>query len=405
MSIPLDKARAAKHRAALAAVPPLDDPHEGGRPRPNGAAHAAKLTPIELPVVSAASFAGKPVPVRRWFVPGLIPSGVVTLFAGDGGTGKSTIALQLAIDAVSGRDWLGVKIEKEPVVFLTAEDDLDEVHRRAVLIAQGAGVDLADLADLHIVSLAGLDAVMGAPDRNGQMAATPLWKAVISLVDKVRPGALILDTLSDIYGGDEISRVAVRHFMGLLRGPAIKYDLAVLVLTHPSNEGMRSGSGSSGSTAWNGSARARLYLETVKDGDGREIDADIRVLRVKKSNYGRTDLEFWLRRLDGYFEVDGPAGDGFFNKVAADAKAEDLFLELLAKFAAQGRDVTAKESRSGAPVVFAKHPDAKGTRKEGFAGAMERLLSADRIHVEPVGAMSKNMSRIALGPRPKEMAL
>ena len=377
--------------------------------RPKGAANGkgpdSAHAPIVLPFVRASSFAGKVVPARQWFVPDIIPDGVVTLFGGDGGVGKSTLIQQLAVCAVGGREWLGLMPETGPVIFITAEDDLDELQRRLVDIAAGLGVDLAALDDLHLCSIAGWDAVMGVPDRAGQIVATPLWEAVLKQIEEIKPRAVVLEMLSDIFGGEENIRRQVRQFMGIIRKPAIKGQFAVIVPMHPSNDGLRSGSGASGSTAWNGSARARLYLETVKDGEGREVDADIRLLRMKKANYGRTDLEFRLRRLTGFFQLDGPAGGGFLTKLAADANADDMFLELLAKFASQGRDVTAKESRSGAPVVFAKHPDAKGTRKEGFAGAMERLLSADRIHLEPFGAASKGMSRIALGPRPKDLAL
>jgi len=366
----------------------------------NGADHT-EPAPIVLPFVRASSFAGKPVPVRRWLVPGIIPCGVVTLFAGDGGVGKSTLLQQLSVDAVGRRNWLGLEVEAGPFVFLTAEDDLDEVQRRLVLIAEGEGVDLAALDDLHLCSLAGEDALMGAPNGAGQIVATPLWNAVLKYIEEVKPRAVILETLSDIFGGEEVSRRQVRQFMSLIRKPAIKGKFAVIVPMHPSNEGLKTGSGTSGSTQWNGSARARMFLETVKDETGREIDADIRVLRMKKANYGRTDLEFRLRRLDGYYVVDGPAGSGFLTRIAAEAKAENLFLDLLAKLTGQGRDVSAKSSRTFAPVVFAKHPDAQGTRKEAFDAAMERLLTAHRIHIEPFGPPSKDRSRIVAGS-PKE---
>lgn len=71
-----------------------------------------------------------------------------------------------------------------------------------------------------------------------------------------------------------------------MRGLAIDHQLAVVLIAHPSLTGMSTGSGSSGSTAWSNSVRSRLYLERVKGADDREIDADLRVLQVKKSNYG-----------------------------------------------------------------------------------------------------------------------
>ena len=60
-----------------------------------------------FPVVSAASFAGKPVPERLWIVLDMIPSGTVTLFTGDGGVGKSRLVKQLGIAVAVGREWIG----------------------------------------------------------------------------------------------------------------------------------------------------------------------------------------------------------------------------------------------------------------------------------------------------------
>jgi ElaB/YqjD/DUF883 family membrane-anchored ribosome-binding protein len=159
-----------------------------------------------------------------------------------------------------------------------------------------------------------------------------------------------------------------------LGGLAIDHDLAIVLIAHPSLTGISTGSGSSGSTAWNNSVRSRLYLERIKDDDGREIDPDLRVLRVKKANYGPAGIELRLRWRNGAFILDGPTGG--FDKLAADAKAERVFLDLLAAFTAQGRDVSSKTSSAYAPAVFAKHPNAEGISKQAFACTMERLLAA-----------------------------
>ena len=58
-----------------------------------------------------------------------------------------------------------------------------------------------------------------------------------------------------------------------------------MLLAHPSLTGMNTGTGTSGSTAWNNSVRSRLYLDRVRE-SGIEPDPDARVLRTMKSNYG-----------------------------------------------------------------------------------------------------------------------
>src|SRR5690606_30654641 len=79
---------------------------------------------------SAASLAGKPVKPRDWLVQDLVPGKTVTLFGGDGGTGKSLLALQLAVAVAGGRDWIGRQVKPGKVIFLSAEDDEEELHRR-----------------------------------------------------------------------------------------------------------------------------------------------------------------------------------------------------------------------------------------------------------------------------------
>ena len=56
---------------------------------------------------AASDLADQPVPERDWLVPGLVPSGTVTLLGGDGGTGKSLVTLQLAAAIALGTPWLG----------------------------------------------------------------------------------------------------------------------------------------------------------------------------------------------------------------------------------------------------------------------------------------------------------
>jgi RecA-family ATPase len=238
---------------------------------------------------------------------------------------------------------------------------------------------------------------MGAPERKtGLVKPTAVWRRLVAFIEMVKPRLVVLDALADVFGGEENARAQARQFIGLLRGPAIDHSLAVVLIAHPSLTGMASGSGTSGSTGWSNSARARLYLERIKGDDGREIDANLRVLSVKKSNYGPVGRQLRLRWSNGAFILDGSAGG--FDKLAADAKAERVFLDLLSTFAVQGRDVSPKRSPSYAPTMFAKHPKSEGVTAKGFSDGMERLLTANRLHVEPVGPPSRQYKRLVVNP-------
>jgi RecA-family ATPase len=398
-----DRLERARHGLRLAVPntpPPASEEDYGAQPPPapigvETAAEGAPSTLVELPVISAASFADVAPPERRWIVKDMIPDRTVTIVAGDGGGGKTTLLLQLSTAIAGSCPWLGHNPDPGPVLVVTAEDDEEEIHRRLAAIAKSLGVELSDLANLHIVPLAGQDAVMGAPEGKAALIApTTVFRGLVALIELIKPRLVVLDALADVYAGEENARAQARQFIGLLRGLAIKNDLAVVLIAHPSLSGMASGSGTSGSTAWSNSVRARLYLERIVDDGNREIDPNLRVLRVKKSNYGPVGMELRLRWQNGSFILDGPAGG--FDKIAAEAKADCVFLDLLGTFTAQGRDVSPKPSQTYAPSVFEKHPNAEGITKRGFASAMERLLTAGRILVETVGPPSRQYKRLII---------
>jgi RecA-family ATPase len=367
-----------------------------------GDAGAPSEDVADLNWFSAADLAGKPVPARGWLVRDMIPDRTVTLLGGDGGTGKSQIALQLSVATEIGAEWLGQLPEQGSVVFASAEDDQDELHRRLSDIAASHGVSLADLPGLHLASLAGRDAVMGVPDKAGVIRQTAVWRGLVAKVEQVKPRLVVIDTLADIFAGNENARAEARQFIGQLRGLAIRHNCAVLLLNHPSLSGMASGAGTSGSTAWSNSARSRIYFERAKGDDGIEVDPDLRVLKVMKANYGPVGMELRLRWAKGAFRLDGQSA-GAFSKLAADAKADNVFLELLTAYTKQERDVSPNVSNTYAPAVFAKREDAGGISKRSFEAAMERLLKAKRIAVETVGPPSRRYSRLALASEEGEL--
>ena len=351
--------------------------------------------PIELETINAASLAGKQVPRQHWLVEDLIPEGNVTLLSGDGATGKSLLALQLAVAVATGSHWIGLKPQAGSVLFLSAEDEIEELHRRLVRIAP----KLDALGQLTIIPLAGKDAVLSAPaGRDGLLKPTAIYTALRHIVEKRRPTLLVLDTLADLFGGDEIKKVHVRQFLNMLRELAIEFDVTVLLLSHPSQAGLTSGSGMSGNMAWNNSVRSRLYFERrVNKFDGSEDDADIRVLTTKKSNRAASGGKIVVRWRDGGFVRENQASDS--RNINHDA--DRVFLTLLAQFEREERFVSDRPSAAYAPAVFAKHPKAEGMNKSVFQKAMDRLFEAGKIKVEEVGPASKRRRKIAIADAPE----
>jgi hypothetical protein len=345
-----------------------------------------------LQIIDPTSWEGVPVKHREWFVPGLIPSRTVTLLSGDGGTGKSQLALQLVAASALRTEWLGLPVADGPCLFYTAEDEADELHKRLACIVEHAGRRLADLTGIRLIPMVDRDPVLGMPAfPTGQIKPTPVFELLMEECAALMPKLVVLDTSADVFGGDEIKRVQVRQFIGHLKQLAVTIDCAVLLLSHPSLTGMASGTGSSGSTAWNNSVRSRLYLTA----EG-ERESNSRILRVQKTNYGPPGGEIALHWHNGVFVLDGgpdTVAEGFVN-----AQIDGVYLALLVKLTGQGQDLSPNRSSIYAPTVMARHTDAKGYNKKKLEAAQQRLLDAKRIHVVTEGSPSRQRKRIVAGP-------
>jgi RecA-family ATPase len=330
------------------------------------------------------------------------PGRNATLLFGDGGTGKSLMALQLAVAVAAGRTWLGMHPKAGTAMFLTAEDERAELHRRTDDILRAEGLHYDDLAGLLLWSLAGEDALLAAEVRSpagplSQLLPTELFRLLDQRVADEAPELVVIDTLADVYPSSENDRGKVRQFITLLRGLALRRNCAVVLLAHPSLAGLSSGSGTSGSTAWSNSVRARLYLSRVTD-SGYEADPDRRNLTTRKLNYGRSGGEIGLTWRDGVFWAD--ATETGLDRSIVNAKAERVFVKLLALFSGQGRHVSASPSNAFAPTLFAAHPEAEGCTSRALKGATETLLSRGVLEVATHGTGAKMRRHIALKVAP-----
>ncbi|MBE0552649.1 MAG: AAA family ATPase [Rhodobacteraceae bacterium] len=359
----------------------------------NAPAMVAHTPEDEAEFFTAADLAGLPVPPRLWHVPEFIPAHTVTTLNGDGGTGKSLAALQLGAATVMGRPWLGQPVTQGSALFLSAEDDRDELHRRLGDIAEAEGVGLGALKGLTLRSLAGQDALLATPEagRPEVLGATPLFRRLDAWTARHKPVLVVLDTLADLFGGNEINRAHARQFIGLLRGLALRHGTTVLLLAHPSLSGIATGTGSSGSTGWNNSVRSRLYLRRIMTADRDEPDPDARELEVMKANYGRNGIVIPLRWQAGFFLPDYQS-EGALDRLAATAKADRVFLKLLRECDENGRRVNPSGGQNYAPKVFAAHPHSEGISKRAFAAAMERALSERKAAVEQDGPPSRRVT-------------
>lgn len=256
-----------------------------------GGGQASVPAPISMPWVRSSELQF-PAPERRWVVEDWIVAGAVNSLYGDGGLGKSLLAQQLMCSVSIGAKWLGLETTKGTVLGVFCEDEVGELTRRHGAIKSSLGFPIGNpFSDAIIWPRVGGDNTLVRFDKQGQPQLSPFHAELVEAICDLNPSLVILDTLADVYGGNELDRVQVNYFCKTVLGGIIKLQesrghlLTIQQLGHPSVSGGAAGGGRgySGSTAWNNSVRSRAYL-TRPDDEG----PDARLLTRGKSNYAKS---------------------------------------------------------------------------------------------------------------------
>ena len=241
-----------------------------------------------------------PAPLREWLVQDWIPIGYATGLYGDGGLGKSLLGQQLLTATACSLPWLNMIVKGGRAVGVMCVDDPDELHRRQESVNALAGVEMCHLEMLRYSSRVGADNLLMTFNERNQGSYTGLFQQLVRFLRGFPPRVVFLDTLADIFGGDEIKRAQARQFVqGVCGNIAREFACAVVVSAHPSAVGISTGSGTSGTTAWNNTFRSRLYLSSPKDKPGE------RTLARMKANYAPKDAEIALEWRNGAFVARG----------------------------------------------------------------------------------------------------
>lgn len=347
-----------------------------------------------LRIIDPGQWAGRPVPPRRWVVEGLIPRGTVTMLSGDGGLGKSLLCQQLLIGATLTGRWIGHDVAQMNALGIFCEDDPEELHRRTVDICAAEGADVADLAPaLQLLSRVGDDNILMEFDRRtDQGRKTVFYGQVDQLIQNCGIQLIVVDTAADTFGGNENVRTQVRAFVNALRLWAMRGDGAVVLTAHPSVLGLNTGSGASGSTAWNNTVRSRLYLTRPKPAGDQEEPGeaygDERILKTMKSNYGKTGGSIALRWANGVFVQDfqGSAGGSALGKYEVDAVLLAALEWLVKNDTRVPLDVQAK---NGLVASAKRLPSCRRFSHAVLSAAQERLMESGRIVSVELGPPSK----------------
>jgi len=253
-----------------------------------------RLTGFKPSSIFCAKNIKKIPPPREWAWDFWMPTGSVTGLSGSGGVGKSTLAQQIATHKAIGKSYLNCSMAKAPALYLTCEDSQEELERRQFAINKGLNISMRDLSNLHLWSRIGEDSLL-VNLQNNIFCRTQFFNELDEHMARLQLKMLFLDLIPDYWNGNEIMRQQVNVFVKTQLGYlANKHKCAVIGLYHPSQSGKNSGTGESGSTAWDGSFRSRIYFNQNKDSGERSITR-------MKSNYSGSNEGKKVVWDDGYF--------------------------------------------------------------------------------------------------------
>ena len=257
-------------------------------------------------------------PPRRWLLVDCLPLGKVGMLVAPGGTGKSQLALQLAIAVATGEnlaDWWQVG-EKGRVLALFAEEDEEELHRRvwAILRSWKSRSDTmaleADLRrNLFIRSMTGADNLMTKAEVGASVTRTDFAERLCATVGEVPDVKLvIIDPVSRFRGGNENGAEDATRFVEAAELIAQGTGATVLLLHHANKASTKDGEqnqgAARGSSALTDAIRFQMNLAQLTDKQADELclEDDTRheyiAVKVTKSNYAPRGGTEYLRRGD-----------------------------------------------------------------------------------------------------------
>ena len=248
--------------------------------------------------------------------------GEVAVLSGQGGIGKSSIALQIAFDLASRRhDSCGMELypdriasEDIPVVYASAEDAEWVIKQRASRLADNNPRTQGKLPEaLHYIDMRGRTLFEPeAGDYTGPPQTTADWDDLWAHVANVKARLVVVDPVMAVYAGNENRVVEVRMFISEFIKMCAKHECGGLLLAHNTKAARAKDSDPydaghvAGSASWTDAVRGVLSFTRPKREEGESFETwdDRRILRVLKANYGMSNIECELTaaRVDPYGE-------------------------------------------------------------------------------------------------------
>jgi len=206
--------------------------------------------------------------ITKNFIP--VPKNTVSIFSAGGGTGKTSLLLQLAMH------FLDENKDKRAFCWLS-EDPLSLTKYRLDKLISGLYSKGKETLDRLILSDSLTFPVLMDNNRSVKINASFYkMKQMLKNYDLI-----IWDPLIAFYGGDENNNTHAKLFMQLFTKWASKEDKTLIFIHHST----KNTSQSRGASAFVDAARAVYEVEKIKDNDGKEKNTTKRKVTLTKDNY------------------------------------------------------------------------------------------------------------------------
>lgn len=192
-------------------------------------------------------YAIKPQPPIDYVISDLITNSSLNVFYGEAGSKKTYSALSMAVCVANGKEWLGFKTKKSPVLIIDEESGEKRLSRR--INETMKGMDCESTGQLYFISLAGFKL-----DNKDDV------RTIESEINKLGAKLVIFDALADIMDGDENAKKDVQPVMNNLRKIADNTDSSIILIHHANK-----GGGYRGSTAIKASSDLMVQVSSDLD--------------------------------------------------------------------------------------------------------------------------------------------
>lgn len=241
-----------------------------------------------------------PLP-RKWVIDDFLPRNIVAALIAAGGSGKSYLAMNLAISVASGGILFNkfIPSKEGKVVFISGEDDIAELQRRLhwstsslpkhVVERIGKNINFVDLADTF--------EAFTEKNRAGEVHMT---NSVTNLISSIKESVgsevdlIIVDPVSRFRGGEENLAVDTTRFVQALQMFTSQLNATVLCLHHVNKGAKSNGTGQNnarGSSALVDGVRLVMELNQLSEDEVKKLYGDTQVklnilnLHCVKTNY------------------------------------------------------------------------------------------------------------------------